>query len=880
MKTWQRIILSFVLMLVVVGTYITFTEIQVEAHSPLYWYGGTGNWSSGTTHWSTNSGNVPDSTHATPTSTDSVIFDNLSFTAGGQTMTVDTTANCHDMTWTAVTNTPTWAGSAALNINGSFTAGVFTRTYTGAITFTSTAAGETITMSTKTFSSTINFNGAAGGWVLQDAFGNDVTKTVTLTNGTLDTNGQTVTIGAFATAVGTNALTLGASTFNCKGWTSTELDTLTEDTSNIVMTGANTFTGKSETYYGLTINPTSGGTAQISGANTFTNLTLNNTLSNDIVQVNSDQVVTGTFTAAGVSASNRLAIVGSPLIKTITAATVTVTKTDFKLIAGAGGGDWDLSSAGEDTIDYGFNTGITFTYPLGNERYWYGGPGSWKDYAEWEQYNWSTTSGGISGAKRNPPPTSDDNVHFTALSGMTPGNNTVALAPYYAYVECLDLDFTGSELATSIYINDTGGKDIYVYGSLTLVSGMSEVTGGNDYFQFKGSGDITSAGFNFASHGIKINSTGTYTLQDDLNISMRAATSFVYTAGTLDTNGKTIYLTGVAPDFSGGGKTYDAVVWTSGASGARQLIGNNTIGTVTDLGSGGLTILGQNNITNLTRQGTATYTDYLKFVADQYITNLDLHGYNTRQRLLFASSVAGTQHQISVSGTVHVTNTNISDSAKVGLGNPDISAGYNSDYGGNLGWIFTTGLPLYWVGNTGSWSDLTNHWSLTSGGLPGTAGRVPLIQDTAVFDANSFAIAGRTVTIDITDISGIDASAATNSPTITKAGTIDVYGDVNLGTLTYTVTTTNFKGLDTTLASTSTLTTAMYVLKNEYFMSSLYLNSNVTVSGTVYVQSGVFNHNGWSLTATAYDSATTTYNRQIILGYYQVEYECYQVDSN
>lgn len=61
--------------------------------------------------------------------------------------------------------------------------------------------------------------------------------------------------------------------------------------------------------------------------------------------------------------------------------------------------------------------------------------------------------------------------------------------------------------------------------------------------------------------------------------------------------------------------------------------------------------------------------------------------------------------------------------------------------------LFSEGsaADFYWVGGTGNWTDL-NHWATTSGGavhpiaLPGTG-------DDVFFDANSFSLAGQTVSL-------------------------------------------------------------------------------------------------------------------------------------
>jgi len=51
---------------------------------------------------------------------------------------------------------------------------------------------------------------------------------------------------------------------------------------------------------------------------------------------------------------------------------------------------------------------------------------------------------------------------------------------------------------------------------------------------------------------------------------------------------------------------------------------------------------------------------------------------------------------------------------------------------------------FYWVGGSGVWSDFSNHWSLSSGGIP-NASAIPSTTDTAIFDGNSFTATGEIV---------------------------------------------------------------------------------------------------------------------------------------
>ncbi|MFN4911843.1 MAG: hypothetical protein ACK5G8_11460, partial [Flavobacteriales bacterium] len=86
----------------------------------LYWVGGSGNWND-INRWSLSSGGAGG--QCPPTSIDDVIFDNASFSAASQTVTINVpNADCRDMTWTVTANTPNFASTSSsnnLNLYGS-----------------------------------------------------------------------------------------------------------------------------------------------------------------------------------------------------------------------------------------------------------------------------------------------------------------------------------------------------------------------------------------------------------------------------------------------------------------------------------------------------------------------------------------------------------------------------------------------------------------------------------------------------------------------------------------------------------------------------------------------------------------------------------------
>lgn len=274
-----------------------------------YWVWGTGNWdASTTTHWSATSGGATGA--SVPTSADNVIFDSLS-NATAYTVTITATANCANFTMAGpLVWAVTWAGSSALNIYGSLnlsggTAGI-TRTYNGIITFRATSGTKTISSNGLILSNGVVFNGVGGTFQLQDSLtSSQASGALTLTNGTFDANGQTVSFT----------------------WSWSHLITW------------------SFTFFNFTCT----WTAVKTGSIRFTN----------------NVTVTWTLTLTGDSSINRLLVRTNTLwtASTITAATVSVSNADFQDITGAGAGSWNLSAITGLSGDCGGNSGITFTTP-------------------------------------------------------------------------------------------------------------------------------------------------------------------------------------------------------------------------------------------------------------------------------------------------------------------------------------------------------------------------------------------------------------------------------------------------------------------------------------------------------------------------------------
>ncbi|HYE54976.1 MAG TPA: T9SS type A sorting domain-containing protein [Chitinophagaceae bacterium] len=89
--------------------------ITSASGGPRYWVGGSGDWSD-PSRWSATSGG-PGGSACVPTVNDDVYFDANSFTAPGQTVTVNNSnAYCRNMTWTGATFSPVFNKSASFNL--------------------------------------------------------------------------------------------------------------------------------------------------------------------------------------------------------------------------------------------------------------------------------------------------------------------------------------------------------------------------------------------------------------------------------------------------------------------------------------------------------------------------------------------------------------------------------------------------------------------------------------------------------------------------------------------------------------------------------------------------------------------------------------------
>jgi len=588
MKTFNKALIRVLLVSIMICCFATNVF-----SSSLYWIGGSGNWSDAS-HWSLTSNGT--TCGCIPTINDDVFFDANSFPSINPIVTINTTAYCKNMNWTGATNTPYLASSSSnspLYIYGSltFVSGMNIATFKGDVYFESANGGQTITSAGKQFvnSNNIYFDGI-GTYVLQDAF--YTTGTIYLDKGQLNFNDKNVTANIFnSNNSNVRSLIMGNSAVTITGYYSAWYCSSTNfsvsaGSSVITFTNAGSvsFQGGSQTYNNLVFNTTSsdgsiygnnnvfnkvyfGSDGYIGGTgNAFSKITFAST--GEIGNSTADSIIFTPGKTYTLSSNTTLTInkylqangdcgawidikSGSPGSQATisSAATSGITVNYVRM--------WDIKAAGgaafiaNNAVDNGDNTGWTMNTIAPKSLYWIGNIGNWNAPAHWSLTSGGTSSGCI--------PTIYDNVFFDANSFTTFGAQvTIDVTAY-----CKNMNWTGAT-NTPYLASSSSNSPLYIYGSLTFVSGMNIATfKGDVYFESANGGQtITSAGKQFVnSNNIYFDGIGTYVLQDAF-----------YTTGT-------IYLDKGQLNFND--KNVTANIFNSNNSNVRSLIMGNSAVTIT-----------------------------------------------------------------------------------------------------------------------------------------------------------------------------------------------------------------------------------------------------------------------------------------------------------
>lgn len=361
-----------------------------------------------------------------------------------------------------------------------------------------------------------------------------------------------------------------------------------------------------------------------------------------------------------------------------------------------------------------------------NRLFWVGGSGNWSDRA-----HWARRSGGSGGVG---VPTITQNVTIDASSG-TAATITIDVAATAKSVTITKSDIT---------IIDNAGMT--VSGIVTLNAGTLNTNGKTENWGSFAAPTTTLRTLNITNSTINITTP---------NSTVWNISSVTNLTATL--TGSTLNFTGASAGFAGQQTlTYPNVNFLIG--GAINHFSGSFVN---------LTVLGHNSIlfddvmgvssAGLTVTGTFTVT-----------------GFAQNQRfVVFNTTAAG---PISITAAA-VALTNVEFQNINGAGAATWTGTVIGDDGGNTNITFTPPTTYFWIGNAGTWAD-GSHWSLTSGGAP--SGLVPLPQDTALFDANSFTLPGQQVDLFYSEYSNIDFTGVTNNPDIRIRGGANFCGNITL----------------------------------------------------------------------------------------------------
>lgn len=395
-----------------------------------------------------------------------------------------------------------------------------------------------------------------------------------------------------------------------------------------------------------------------------------------------------------------------------------------------------------------------------------------------------------------------------------------------------------------------------VYGNLTFTAGMTISSGSasTTLAGTSGTQTVTSNGNNM-DFPLTIDGVGgTVSLADTLTIGSTRALTF--TNGTFNTNTKTvncgtfvcndnntktltitsstINITSVATgtqfnvaNGSGGIPTN----LTVNATGSTINFTGSTIGTTAShtFSGGGKTwgdlvfngpmrpsISFSNTFANLTFIGASSTENRMTIAVDQTVTGTwTVTGTSTRRILVIGAGTGfeGTQRTVTA-GAVAFSYVDFQDIRVSGAASP-ASGTSLGDCFNNTNITFDAPRTLYWVGNSGNWSD-TAHWSTSSGGASGSAAPIP--QDTVIIDANSITLAGQTITEDVCrPCKNLDMSSVLNAPTFAMRSSnvqgTSFYGDVIFAP---TVTVTGADSADLTTRTTANWNPAGIVFPNSW----------------------------------------------------------------
>ena len=775
-----------------------------------YWVGGTGVWDAiTTTNWSDTSGGAGGA--SVPNSTSNVNFDANS---GVGSVTI-TAAVCLDINCTGFTGTLTGtSGTVSVYGNVTFVAGMTISTSNCTWTMRGLqdqfikSAGKSIDV--LTISTTFKVN-------LYDAL--TILGTLSITSGTFDTNGFTVSCSALSSnASTTRAIYLRNSTVNITGLVVFNFTTATNLTFDAGTSQINCTNLSGAAVYGNAVTSIAlyniaftavipqNSYIQITGLFSFNNFSVTGGSAGYIyVTFANNYTINGILSVTGTSSTRRVRFITSPFAPTATLrytltlnSTPNITDVDFKDIGIAGtAAPISGTRLGDRTNTYG----ITFSTPKNCYRVGTTSTSNWSD-----NY-WSATSGGSVDVNYMPLP------QDTAIIDNNTGSGNLTHDGVVPYIGTLD----SSNRTTAL--NFIFGATADVYGNIKTGSGITY--SGTNQYDFVGTGVITGKTQTISCNGktltCRIRIVGVNGIVE-LADAFLSTNSIDILSGTFDTKGYSI--TAVALNSNATGYKRDillgasTVTITSSSVGIHfgsgtvkdQLLnvdaGTSTINCISSgqvyLYLGAYTnynivtatflyscaLMAITNINHLTL--IPTHLNGVKDVTFGYsgvtIGTLVCSGLTATKRLRFNSSTGAAYISNTVTIGTWVSPNDIDFSGIIIAGGVGTLSGTRlGNLGGCGGITFSTPKTVYW-NLSGTQNMSANGWALTSGGTP-DVNNIPLPQDIAIID-NSSGIT--TLTSDVTFNYGtLDMSTRTNALSFvlgSGSGGLNISGSLLLGT--------------------------------------------------------------------------------------------------
>jgi hypothetical protein len=562
----------------------------------------------------------------------------------------------------------------------------------------------------------------------QDSFTQRATTTtLTLTQGTLNTNNQAVSVGTIKSSDNnTKTLTLGSSNLTLSGTAGLDFNnsmsgiTISPGSSNITFTGANVnaYPPNNSTWNNFTF--AGGGASQIARITTLANLTVTGTAAKTDSFGTTGATINGTLTLAGNSVTNRLLIIttvgGVPApgtTKTLSAAAVAFSNVDFMDIAFTG--TMTVNSA-TSIGDCGGNSGTnwsTMVTPSTTQTWTNAAGGSWSTAGNW--------------TSRVPLP--QDTVAFGSLNAG-PVTITVDMPRMGK-----DVSFASATNLPTVTMNTTG-LTYSVYGSLNLTGVGTFTRNKATTFGARANASLTSNGKAFGSGGTTVAMPGaTLTLADIYS----DGSSITVSNGTLTTNsnvtayglvtsaGTTVNMGSgtwslssqgtifnVAGTINAGSSTI-ATTYT-GATATAFAGGTNTYNNITIApGSGVLTFSGAFTFANMTMASAGTKT--VKFTkSTQYnMTGTSFLSGTSGNVVTIDSDDGATAFTLSKSSGI-VTSNYLSLKNSTATGGAKWYGANSTNAGNNSGWMFSAKSPGYVSASPSGYSrtnSFTFSWAVT-----------------------------------------------------------------------------------------------------------------------------------------------------------------------